>query len=364
MKVRQLSREEARRIAIRAQLLDGDRPANLLGVVDRLTFLQLDPTAVVAPAADFVAWTRLGQAYAPADLEQALQRDRTMFEHRDQPSQVEPALALLRPMADIGLHLPGMIALRSTEGRVLTWLEANAGFRQRVLDQLADAGPLSSREIPDTCEVPWASTGWTNDRNVTQMLQFLGSRGVVAVAGRRDRQRLWDLAERVYPPDVEAVPADEAGRIIDERRLRSLGVARPKLVGEAGIRAEIEGTAGEWRLDPEATADGFGGRTALLSPFDRLTHDRARAVELFGFEYTLEMYKPKDKRRWGYFALPVLHGEELVGKIDAAADRKTGCLHVHAIHQDTPFTPPMKDAIDAELTALATWLTLPTLALP
>jgi len=364
VKVLQLSWEEARRIAIRAQLLDGDRPKDLLEVADRLTFLQLDPTAVVAPAADLVAWTRLGPTYSPAHLEQALEQDRTMFEHRDQPSKVEPALALLRPIADIGLHLPGMIALRSTDGQVRTWLEANAGFRQRVLDQLADSGPLSSREIPDTCEVPWASTGWTNDRNVTQMLQFLGSRGFVAVAGRRGRQRLWDLAERIYPTDIEAIPADEARRILDERRLRSLGVCRPKLVGSAGVPAEIEGTAGEWRLDPEATADGFEGRTALLSPFDRLSHDRARAVELFGFEYTLEMYKPKDKRRWGYFALPILHGEELVGKIDATADRKTGCLQVHAVHEDVPFTPPIKDAVQAELTTLAKWLRLDTVHLP
>ena len=126
----------------------------------------------------------------------------------------------------------------------------------------------------------------------------------------------------------------------------------------AGEPAEIEGTAGEWRVDPEATAEGFEGRTALLSPFDRLAHDRVRAVELFDFEYTLEMYKPKDKRRWGYFALPVLHGDRLVGKVDAIADRKAGVLQVHAMHPDVRFTKVMTKAVDAELAALAAWLGL------
>jgi uncharacterized protein YcaQ len=178
------------------------------------------------------------------------------------------------------------------------------------------------------------------------------------VAGRRGRLRLWDLAERVYPADVEVPAADEARIVLDARRLRSLGLARPKVVGVAGEPAEVEGTAGEWRVDPEATAEGFEGRTALLSPFDRLAHDRVRAVELFDFEYTLEMYKPKGKRRWGYFALPLLHGDRLVGKVDAIADRKAGVLQVHAMHPDVRFTKGMTKAVDAELEELAAWLGL------
>jgi uncharacterized protein YcaQ len=242
--------------------------------------------------------------------------------------------------------------------RVVEWMEANAGFRQRVLDQLAASGPLSSRDIPDTSEVSWASSGWRNDRNVTQLLEFLLVKGVVAVAGRRGRQRLWDLAERVYPADAVVVPDDEARTIRDERRLRSLGVARPRIVGDAGEEVEIEDTPGVWRLDPEAAAEGFEGRTAVLSPFDRLIHDRARSVELFDFEYLLEMYKPKDKRRWGYFALPVLHHDKLIGKVDAAADRAASVLRVNAVHPDVRFTRAMTAAVDAELQALAEWLGL------
>jgi uncharacterized protein YcaQ len=358
MNVRRLTRDEARRIAIRAQLLDADRPTGLLPVVERLTMLQLDPTAAIAPSADLIAWSRLGRAYGPVQLQEALERDRTLFEHRSQPTDTEPPLAMLRPMADLGLFLADMVGWLDSGTRRGEWVRSNDAFRRRILDLLRESGPLASRAIPDTSLVAWQSSGWTNDRNVTQMLEFLASGGQIAVAARRGRERLWDLAERVYPPDVPVVPAEEARRIRTERWLRSLGVARPRVVGDAGIEAEIEGTSGAWRLDPEATAEGYEGRTAVLSPFDRLTHDRARAVDLFEFDYVLEMYKPKDARRWGYFALPVLHGDRLVGKVDATADRGDSVLHVAAIHQDTPFTRTMTAAVDVELHELARWLGL------
>jgi uncharacterized protein len=356
--VRRLTRKEARRIAIRAQLLDANRPNNLLTVVDQLTYLQLDPTAVVAPNADLVSWSRIGNTYDPAHLQQALDRDRTVFEYRSQDHMFEPPLAMVRPMARLGLYLADMAAWPSGRAGPTKWLAANDGFRRRVLDQLGASGPLASRDIPDTAEVQWASSGWTHDRNVTQMLEFLALRGEVAVTGRRGRQRLWDLADRVYPAGMAVVPAAEARKIRDERRLRSLGVARQKIVGDAGTPAEIEGTSGLWRVDPEATAKDFDGRTAVLSPFDRLIHDRARAVDLFDFEYTLEMYKPEAQRRWGYFALPVLHIDQLIGKVDAVAARKTSQLLVHSVHQDIPFTRAMTAAVNAELDALAGWLGL------
>jgi uncharacterized protein YcaQ len=247
------------------------------------------------------------------------------------------------------------------------WLRDNDSFRRDILDRLADSGPLTSRDIPDTAVVPWASSGWTNNRNVTQMLELLMMCGEIAIAGRVRRERLWDLSARIYPADVVVPSADEGRRIRNERRLRSLGIARVKStpmpiepvdVGEAGEPAIVEGVAGEWRVDPEALDRDFEGRTALLSPFDRLAYDRVRAQELFDFEYALEMYKPKDKRRWGYFALPVLHEDRLVGKLDATADRKRGVLEVHAVHQDVKFTRAITKAVNAELEALASWLGL------
>jgi uncharacterized protein len=351
-----LTIDEARRIAVRAQLLGADRPTDLLDVVRRLTFLQLDPTAAIAPSADLVAWTRLGGSYEPAQLQRALEDDRTLFEHN----------ATVRPMEDLPLYRAGMESW-PTGGRYKEWLERNDRFRRDVLDLLERSGPLMSRDIPDTHVMPWPSSGWTNQRNVTQMLESLAMRGEVAIAGRRGRQRLWDLAERVYPADTPVVPLAEARRIRDERRLRSLGIARatgtalpvePVVVGEAGEPATVEGIPGTWRVDPEALAQPFEGRTALLSPFDRLSYDRARTMDLFGFEYVLEMYKPKDKRRWGYFALPILHHDRLVGKLDATADRKAGVLRVHAVHPDVRFTRATTAAIDREIESLAAWLDL------
>lgn len=329
-------------------MLDAHRPTDLLAVVNQLTFLQLDPTAAVAPTADLVAWTRLGDAYQPEHLPQALEHDRTLYEQR----------AFVRPMADLGLYLAEMAAWPEEGSERAVWLQANDSFRRFVLDLLRDSGPLLSREVPDRSEVPWPSTGWTNNRNVTQMLEFLNARGEVAISGRRGRQRLWDLAERVYPAGTPIVPLVEALEIRAERRLRSLGIARALVVGEAGEPAEVEGTSGGWRVDPAAIETSFAGRTALLSPFNRLVHDRVRALELFDFEYKLEMYVPKANRRWGHFALPVLHDDRLIGKLDATADRKGSILRVHAIHEDVRFTRAITAAVHAEVEALASWLGL------
>ena len=356
-----LTKAQARRIAVRAQLLDAPRPTDLLTVVRQLTLLQIDPTAAIAPSADLVAWSRLGSTYRPEDLTKALEQDRTLFEHN----------ALVRPMSDLGLLLAGSRTARSHE-RTQTWIRDNDRFRRDILELLGSSGPLSSRDIPDTCVVPWASTGWTNNRNVTQMLEFLMMRGEVAIAGRSGRERLWDLPERVYPADVVVPSEEDAHRIRNERRLASLGIARQKTtampiepvdVGDAGEAAVVEGVKGEWRVDPAAlglltAGTDFAGRTALLSPFDRLIYDRRRTQELFEFEYTLEMYKPAAKRRWGYFALPVLHDDQLVGKVDATADRKASVLRVHAIHEDVRFTRAMTKAVRAELEDLASWLGL------
>ena len=120
----------------------------------------------------------------------------------------------------------------------------------------------------------------------------------------------------------------------------------------------VEGVKGTWRVDPALLGQPFSGRAALLSPFDRLIHDRKRTVELFEFDYQLEMYKPAAKRRWGYFALPVLYGDRLVGKLDATADRKAGVLRVNAIHQDVPFDKAMTSAVEHEVKDLAHWLGL------
>ena len=355
--MRTLTAEEARRIAVRAQLLDARRPTDLLATVEHLAFLQLDPVAAVAPAADLVSWSRLGDVYAPADLERLAWQEHRLFEYGGADVAHLPSVVTLRPVSDLRLYLPSMRAPFAYEG-AQAWWDANAGFRSRVVDQLRAEGALLSKAIPDTAEVPWRSTGWTDNRNVNQLLELMARRGVVAVAGRVGRQRLWDLAERVYPSDVEELSLPEALRERDERRLRALGIARPRMVGDAGEEVVVEGVDGVWRVDPGATAEGFEGRAALLSPFDRLVHDRERAMDLFGFEYLIEMYKPKDKRRWGYFALPVLLHHRLVGKLDATADRKGGVFRVDALHEDLRLTKRQRAEVDDEIDSLAGWLGL------
>jgi uncharacterized protein YcaQ len=351
----ELTRAEARQIVVRATLLEASRPTDLTAVVERLTALPTDPTRAIAPSYDLVCWSRLGATYEPADLDDLLAA-RDLYEDADG----------IRPMADLGLYLADMAAWPPWEG-TRDWLEANELFRNEVLDVLDADGPLPSRDVHATAQVPWKSSGWNSDRNVRTMLSCLLGRGEVAVNGRAGTQRRYDLAERVYPAGVAEVPREEAHRLRDAALLRGLGLARAKgtvlpggpiHVGQAGEPAVVEGTTGEWRVDPAQLGLPFDGRAALLSPFDPVVRDRVRMEDLFEFEYVLEMYKPAAKRRWGYFALPILYGDRLVGKFDATADRKAGRLFVDAVHEDVPFTTAMASAVEAEVIALADWLGL------
>ena len=352
VRTHELSRRQARRIAIRAQLLDDTTHTDLLDVVWSLTLLQVDQTAAVAPSADLVLWSRMGSAYRPDDLQSAL-ADRRLVELD----------MMIRPSEDLALYRaemagwPGEGPLPGWMEDVVAWVEANDACRRDILERLAAAGPLPSRDLPDTCVVPWRSSGWNDHRNVARMLTQLARRGEVAVSGRRGRERLWDLADRVFPHD-DAVPAEDAVHLRHERLLGALGIARTRVVGGAGEPVVVKGVPGVWRVDPMQLDDEFEGRTALLSPLDRLVFDRKRMVELFEFDYQLEMYKPAAARRWGYWALPVLHHDRLVGKVDATADRAAGVLRVDAVHEDVPFTAAMTSGVRTELADLARWLRL------
>jgi uncharacterized protein YcaQ len=364
--VHALSRQEARRIAVRAQLLCAPRPVDLLETVRQLTLVQADPTNAVTRSAELVMWGRLGSSYHRGDVDDAVRSGRLV----ELQGRLRPAedLALFR--AEMAAW-PGAGELTEWEQAQQEWVLANDGCRRDILEKLYDDGPLPSRELPDTTLVPWESSGWNNDRNVRMLLGLMVRRGEVAAAGRDGRDALWDLAERVYP-DVEPVPLTEALRVRRERELRSLGVARaraaktpeePDDLGDVGEPARIEGVRGTWRLDPAhcnplgPDAD-FQGRTVLLSPLDRLVYDRKRMADLFGFDYQLEMYKPAGRRRWGYWALPVLHGDRLVGKVDATAERDAGVLRLDAVHEDGDWSGRMRAAVDGEIRALAAWLGL------
>jgi uncharacterized protein len=215
--VHELSRGDARRSAARAQLLDSPRPDGLLDVVRHLTLLQVDPTAAIAPSADLVAWSRLGPGYSPTELDAALQ-NRELVELR----------AMIRPSDDLALYRADMAACYLAEPGELTgwrahhrdWVRANDACRCDILDRLRSSGPLRSRDLPDTCKVPWQSTGWTNERNVSKLLEFMVQRGEVAIAGR-------SVGEAGEPAVVEGVKGHVAGGSSPARPAvpRSRGVA-------------------------------------------------------------------------------------------------------------------------------------------
>ena len=354
-----LSPRDARRLAVRAQGLTAERPATALDTVRRLGVVQMDLTAHVAPNADLVLWSRTGAADTPDVLDDMLETRALVEVH-----------GFLRPAEDVALFLaematwPGPGELTDWEMALEEWVGDNHACREDILTRLRSEGPLPARELPDTCAVPWRSSGWTNHKNVQRMLDLMEARGEVAVSSRENRERLWDLAPRVYP-EVEPVPLPEALAERARRRLAALGIAReratavpgePNHVGDVGVEAVVEGVRGRWRVDPALLDEPFTGRVALLSPLDRLLVDRKRMAEVFGFDYQLEMYKPAAQRRWGYFALPVLHGDRLVGKVDAQTDLERGELRVDAVHWDLEPTGAARAGVRRELRSLAATL--------
>jgi len=217
--VRLVSVEEARRIALRAQLLDGSA-TTVLDTVRRLGFLQIDPISTVAPPQHLVLFSRLGAGYEPAELDRLLWEERALFEHA----------AFIRPIEDLPLIRARMRRKRGKyahERRGNEFLAANGRAKRHILRELEQSGPLLSREIFDHATRTFVSHGWYGERNVGLMLELLHGRGVVAVVGRRNGQRLWDLAEHWYP-ETDVVPLREAERVIEERRFRALGVRLTK----------------------------------------------------------------------------------------------------------------------------------------
>jgi uncharacterized protein len=332
VKPREVTREEARRIAVRAQALDGSTK-DVLGTVRRLGFLQLDPISTVAPPQHLVLWSRLGR-YDRAELDRLLWEERKLFEWN----------AFIWPIEDLPLIRARM---REPWGH-LKWhrwqkefMQEQAGLRRYVLRELERHGPMPSRELEHHAARADERTVWWGTRaQLTWMLELLQLRGRIAVAGRQGNQRLWDLAERWYP-ETETVPLREAKRLLDEKRFRALGVRleRGRLVAH-----------------PEAADGRVPKRVTFLSPFDRLVHDRDRAEALWDFFYRLEMYVPKAKREYGYYVLPILQGDRLIGRIEPVMDRKTGVLRVEGVFAEDGARASAGPEIAKAVRRLGHWL--------
>ncbi len=292
----------------------------------------MDPIATIATPQELVLWSRLGP-YDRAELDRLLWKQKKLIEWRAFIYPVED-LPLLRAL----MRKPWGPLKRHQWAK--NFMREQSSLRNYILRELERRGPLPSRELEhDSTRFHERTVWWGTRAQLVWMLELLALRGRIAVAGRDRGQRLWDLAGRVWP-ETETVPLRDAERLLDEKRKRSLGVWLER---------------GELRVHPDANDEPVPTRTTLLSPFDRLIHDRNRAESLWGFFYRLEMYVPKAKREYGYYVLPVLHGDRIVGRIDPVFDRKTRVLTVNAVYPEDGVRFP-KGALDRTLTSLGRWL--------
>ena len=375
----------ARRLAVSRQRLTGPPapadPEAIMSVVTDLGGLQIDPISVVARSHLLVLWSRLG-GYDPADLEALLWRERRLFEYWTHAAAIVCT-------HDYPIH--SLLMRRHPRHQQLRdWLAANQTLRRSILRQLRANGPLPTRAIEDRAEVAWQSSGWTGGRNVDRMLDLLWTQGRIMVDGRQGQQRVWDLAERVLPDwaPTRRPPEREVVRLAAQRSLRALGVATARDIdrhftayrypGLDGVLAALERAGrvervrvaadgsehpGPWYVHADdlpllerLQAGDWQPRTTLLSPFDNLLINRERTERLFGFHYRMEIYVPKAARRHGYYVLPILHGDRLVGRVDPAMDRSSGRLVVHALHAEPDAPEAAGPAVAAALQDLASFL--------
>ncbi|GAA1694820.1 winged helix-turn-helix domain-containing protein [Microbacterium sediminicola] len=354
-----LSRDEARRIAVRAQLLDAQRPGDVVEVAEQLGWIKIDPTAAITTSEHAILWARIGWGYEPGQLQKAVEVDRQLFEF---DGTLRP-MSVLGPLLTVSRH-------RRLYADTGTWLAANERFGRDVISRLRAEGPMPASAIPDTSQVQRSSeSGWYGANQVPRMLEVLSRLGEVAVVGRQGRLRVWDVVERAYPDGVPDLPLDEAERLLAERRLQGLGIAKKSAmspVGTAGEPVTIEGLPGTYRVDSEALAaldEDEGGRVAILNPYDVSLYDRRRLRDLFGFEYKVEQFVPKAQRVYGYFAHPVLVGDRFMGLLDAEHDRKREVLRVNALHELEQFEPEELEMVHAEIRDLGGWLGVPVVGL-
>jgi uncharacterized protein YcaQ len=335
-----------------------------MDVVRDLGCLQLDPISVVARSHQLVVWSRVG-AYRVDDLEALLWEDRRLFEYW-----------AYRASIVLTEHYPihSLMMRRYPKGdsphrvRTRQWIQENRALQRMILARLLADGPLPSRSFEDRSKKGWVSGGWNTDRNVTRMLDILWIKGTILVAGRQGIQKVWDLSERVLPPWTprERLSEREVTSRAAQVSLRALGAARPKDIGNhfiagrypqlatvlsglerAGtieqVRVVDDGTElpGPWFVHSEdlplvgrIQAGEWEPRTTLLSPFDSLIISRPRTELFFDFYFRMEIYVPQAQRRFGYYTMPILHGDRLIGQVDPAMDRKRGVLRVNSVHAE------------------------------
>lgn len=335
------------------------RPAqkpDVLSAIRRMGALQIDTIHVVARSPYLVLFSRLG-SYNPGWLDQHLAEGR-LFEYWSHA-------ACFLPIEDYPLYRHRM---HREQQRYYTpeWGEQHRQTIQTIMERIRADGPVRSADF----ERKDGQKGtWWNWKEEKQVLEYLHTTGELMIARRENFQRVYDLQERILPAWEErhALAEEEARDELALRAVRALGVAparwvpdyfrlpkngmaaRLERLAESGRlqRAAIEGWSGPAYIHPEnlpvleeaARGDLTPACTTLLSPFDPLVWDRARARELFGFDYTIECYLPEAKRLYGYFSLPILHEDRLIGRLDAKAHRKEGLFEIRSIHLEPHIQP-------------------------
>lgn len=368
-----ISREQARRIVLHAQLLD-DRAPSVVGkeaiasTIDHLGYVQIDTIAVVERAHHHTLWTRCPD-YDPVALHDLQAVDRRVFEYWTH------AMAYL-PMADYRFYIPRMERLRESGP---TWLERwkaeHGHLCDDILARVRAEGALSSKDFERS---PGTKRGtWWDWKPAKRALEILFWQGHLMIAERRNFQKIYDLTERILPIDVDMTrPTErEMGRFHVRRALGGLGIAREReirdafhvagrplivktleeMVNEGELLAlHIDGLQSTYYAMPgtlERELPTLSGAAHILSPFDNLVIQRDRIARLFDFEYTIECYLPEAKRKHGYFVLPILWKDRLIGRLDPKADREGKRLLVKALWFEPGF-----EEIEAALPAFASAL--------
>jgi uncharacterized protein len=387
-----LSPVDVRRLAVAAQRLAGPRPpATIQGLLDifrSLNCVQIDPIRAVERTQLLVLWSRLGP-FDPALLDQLQQEERLIFE-----DWAHCASFVRMEDYPIFNFLIEQRRQKNTDHsqRIDEWMAGNHSLRGYILERLQVEGPLTTSAFEDLATVPWESSGWSNGRSVARMLDFLDSRGDLMVIGRKGNQKVWQMRDAWLPTwvDRSLPPVEEVVRDAAQKSLKALGVATTKQISNHFIRGaypdlarrlgelQDEGAVlpvqivdgeqvwpGEWYIHREHLAlldeirgGGWQPRTVLLSPFDNLICDRERTQQIFDFYFRIEIYVPQAKRQYGYYVLPVLHGERLIGRIDSKMDRKSATYQIQALYPEAPedVTPETGQAIADTVRELALFL--------
>ena len=373
----EISRRRARELAVMGQRLDAPRPRSIDEVLAALGEVQMDPTSVVARTEHLLLFSRLGPSFRVSQLERRMWTDRAMFEY----------WAHIVPMSDLPLHRISM--KRYPHGHwkrhqyVRDWLVANDAFVRYALRELRARGPLRTRDFENRAAEGWETGGWNDEgQNAAMLLDILWSQGKVMIVGRDGQQRLWDLASRWFPRVPTRSRAAMATDLV-ERQVRARGIGRLDRLGslfdgampgrdeavERLLRTgvivplRVESYPGRWYTHRDLLDRSFRGRTVALSPFDDLISDRTRTERLFDMYYRIEIYVPKAKR-WGYFVLPVLHDDRLVGRLDPSWDRRERALTVKAWQMQPDTDASDRDAVHGAIDELARWLRAERVALP